>query len=773
MLSTKLSTFATGACLTAVSMAFSHAAVAAWVPSAPMLSERAQHAGALLDDGTFAVFGGVNRTGFVTTAERLTGNTWSAIGSIDITGNVMEAVTLGTGQVLVRADGSRQARLYDPESNSWSDAGVQSVTRSMPSMTLLANGKVLLAGGVSSGGVRETSAEIYDPRTRTWTMTGSMAMGRNAHAAVLMSDGRVLVTSGFGGAGEVLGAEIYDPVAGTWSLAAPPLVPRHYASMNLLPDGRLLLAGGFTSAGVTNHAELYDPVANTWTATGSLIYPRNGTMGSPMAHATVLPSRKVLIAGGSDGARNAQAVAEVYDPATGTWSNSDAVTQARENGTANLLPSGEVLITGGFSSNHSLTFFANTDRYQPPVPVSTPAVLDPLPLLQRRGGVLTLTGTGFKGAGGTDIPRLELQRVENGFIYQIGFTSHSTTQFVSTPLPDLPAGLYMARLIVAGEPSTVAQLVRFTDPAGAPTGTAGELQIAVSWTAPADDRGNPPVGYEVTSNPASAGCTAVAPSTQCTVSGLTAGTDYTFTVRAKHANGLGPESTSSPPVTPLAAPGPQTINFAPPAPHQFGTTYQPQATATSGLSVSFVVDSGPCVAQQPSGPITFAGVGSCTIRATQPGNAAYQAAPDVTHVLVVEQAMQTLRFNPLPPSTVQVGARYTPVVEGGASANPVIVTASGVTKQQRLMQKAAGDVCTLDAGTVTFGAEGTCTITATQNGNANYAAAQAQSYDITVTPAAVVTQPTPVPSLSQLALMLLSAAMAGLATIGFRRKRLN
>lgn len=767
MLSTKLSTFATGACLTAVSMAFSHAAAAAWVSGAPMLTERSQHAGALLDDGSYAVFGGVNHNGFVATAERLAGNVWNSIGAMAITGNEMESVTLGTGQVLVRADGSLQARLYDPESNSWSDAGVQSVTRSMPSMTLLADGQLLLAGGSN-----EKSAELYDPQTRTWTPTASMSVARRAHAAVLMHDGRVLVASGFNNSsGEVPSAEIYDPVAGTWSPAAPPLVPRHYASMNLLPDGRLLLAGGFTAAGVTNHAELYDPVANTWTATGALNHPRDSMMGYLSAHSTVLPSRKVLLAGGSDGARNPQPVAEVYDPATGTWSIADAINPARENGTASLLPSGEVLITGGHSSNPSTAFYANTDRYQPPVPANNLAVLDSLPLLQRRG-VLTLTGTGFKGAGGTDIPSLELQRVENGFIYRIGSTSHSATQFVSTPLPNLPAGLYMARLIVAGEPSAVAQLVRFTDPAGTPSGTAGALQVAVSWTAPADDRGNPPVGYEVNSSPASAGCTAVAPSTQCTVNGLTAGTNYTFTVRAKHANGLGPESAPSLSVTPLPAPSPQTIDFVPPAPHKFGTTYQPQATATSGLNVGFVVDSGPCVAQQPSGPITFTGVGDCTIRATQPGNTTYQAAPDVAHVLVVEQGIQTLRFTPPPPSTAQVG-RYTPVVEGGASGNPVIVTASGVARQQRLLQKAVADVCTLDAGTVTFGAEGTCTITATQDGNANYAPAQAQSYDITVTAAAVVTQPTPVPSLSQLTLMLLSAAMAGLAAISFRRKRLN
>lgn len=747
--------------------------MADWIPGAPMSTARVQHAGALLDDGSFAVFNGVNSTGFVSTAERLSGNVWSPLGTTGITGNVTEAVTLGTGHVLIRSDAGSQSRLFDPVSGSWTNTGPQNVQRGLPSMTLLANGKVLLAGGVGVGGVRERSAEIYDPLTRTWTPTGSMMMGRNAHAATLMRDGRVIVASGYNQTGEVPSAEIYDPVSGTWTQTAPPLVPRHYASLNLLPDGRLLLAGGFTATGVTNHAELYDPVTNTWTATGALVHPRNGTMGSLQQQATVLVSGKVLIAGGSDNAHASQSVAELYDAATGAWSPAGVLAPARESGTANLLPSGEVLITGGYFQNPGLTFVANTDRYWPSVPSGSPPVLDPLPLLQRREAALTLTGTGFNGDGGASTARLHIQRVENGYIYPLlSATSQSNTNFVSPPLETLPAGLYMVRLIVDGVPS-FAQLIRFTDPAGTPTGTTGDQQISVSWTPPADDRGNPPNGYEVTSSPASAGCIAVAPSTQCTVNGLSNGTNYTFTVRAKHANGLGPESAASLPVAPMGG-SPQAIDFAPPPPHQFGSTYLPQATATSGLNVGFVVDSGPCVAQQPSGPITFTGVGDCAIRANQPGDSVFQPATDVVHVLVVEKGLQALRFTPPPPSIVQVGTRYTPVTEGGASGNPVIVTVTGVAKQLRNMQKAEADVCSMDAGSVTFGAEGTCTITATQDGDANYEPAVAQSYAITVTSGVVVPPlATPVPSLSQFALMLLSAAMSGLVAIGFRRARVK
>ena len=441
------------------------------------------------------------------------------------------------------------ARLYDPVANAWLDGGTQSVPRALPSMTLLADGKVLVAGGSNLN-----SAELYDPETGAWTPTGSMGSVRRAHAAVLLRDGRVLVASGFSSVGEVPSAELYDPASGTWSPAAPPLVPRHYASLTLLPDGRALLAGGFSDSGVTNQAEIYDPVANTWTATGALTFVRNGMMGSPLAHATVLPSGQVLIVGGSDGARNPQPMGELYNLATGTWSNAGAMAVGRENGTANLLPSGDVLFTGGFSVNPSTTFYALVDRYTPAVPAGPSPVLDTTELLQRAGAALTLTGAGFTGASGFSTPQLQLQRVENGALSFWAPASHTSTSFTSPPLGALPAGLYIARIIVDGVPSA-GQLIRFTDPAGTPSGIPGNAQVTVSWTPPAYNGGNPPDGYVVTSN-AGPGCTVAASATSCTVTGLVNGTPYTFTVRAQHPNGLGPVSLASSAITPVAAPGP-------------------------------------------------------------------------------------------------------------------------------------------------------------------------------------------------------------------------
>src|SRR5437588_39524 len=74
-------------------------------------------------------------------------------------------------------------------------------------------------------------------------------------------------------------------------------------------------------------------------AVGSMTTPRIGHT------ATLLPSGKVLVAGGGGGVLLAQA--ELYDPATGTWSPTGSMAIARSGHTATLLPSGKVLVAGG------------------------------------------------------------------------------------------------------------------------------------------------------------------------------------------------------------------------------------------------------------------------------------------------------------------------------------------------------------------------------------------------------------------------------------------
>ena len=86
-------------------------------------------------------------------------------------------------------------------------------------------------------------------------------------------------------------------------------------------------------------------VRGSWVPTGSVGTARG------LHTATLLPSGKVLVAGGSNS--GALSSAEIYDPATGSWSRPGSLGTARAGHTATLLPSGQVLVAGGYSGTWS------------------------------------------------------------------------------------------------------------------------------------------------------------------------------------------------------------------------------------------------------------------------------------------------------------------------------------------------------------------------------------------------------------------------------------
>ena len=79
---------------------------------------------------------------------------------------------------------------------TWSPTGSMKESRSCHTATLLPNGKVLVAGGLSNVAYFSKTAELYDPATGQWTLTGSMATDRFFHTATLLINGKVLVTGG-------------------------------------------------------------------------------------------------------------------------------------------------------------------------------------------------------------------------------------------------------------------------------------------------------------------------------------------------------------------------------------------------------------------------------------------------------------------------------------------------------------------------------------------------------------------------------------------------
>jgi hypothetical protein len=266
----------------------------------------------------------------------------------------------------------------------WAETGGLAVPRTQHTAALLADGRVLAAGGITYGGTTAT-AEIYDPASGTWTPTGSMATPRSRQTQTRLRDGRVLVTGGRFQGLSLSSAELYDPAAGAWSPAQSLNVPRDNHTATLLADGRVLVAGG-VSAGDGGGAaekttEIYDPANDTWTVADHMFLPRYNH------EATLLADGRVLISGGFNisAFHIPSKAAELYDPMANRWRQIADMHTPRATHAAVLLTDGRVLVAGGWTQPpNAITLTADAESYDVATNRWTP--MPGLP--ERRGSLL-------------------------------------------------------------------------------------------------------------------------------------------------------------------------------------------------------------------------------------------------------------------------------------------------------------------------------------------------------------------------------------------------
>jgi hypothetical protein len=275
---------------------------------------------------------------------------------------------------------------------TFTPTGNMNVPRFSHTATLLTNGKVLIAGGISAPGKFLSSAELYDPATGAFTPTGDMTWPQSGHSATLLPDGKVLIVGGIGVSGvSNVTADLYDPGTGTFHPAGliqsdASLCP----STALLNNGKVLIVLGAWypgPKGMGSPALLYDPVEQqfataavstidivedeacptatlladgkvlvTWQNPAAELYqPDTNSFvpaGTMIVHpeywsytAILLTTSNVLIAGGGDDWDNTSA--ELYDPSVPTFRSTGFLKQAICCPTATLLPDGKVLMAGG------------------------------------------------------------------------------------------------------------------------------------------------------------------------------------------------------------------------------------------------------------------------------------------------------------------------------------------------------------------------------------------------------------------------------------------
>src|SRR6266498_4795923 len=138
--------------------------------------------------------------------------------------------------------------------------------------------------------------------------------------------------------------------SGTSAATADTAAVHDELTLTTLNDGRVLAAGGTS-------AEVYDPASETWSPAGTLSHERSHHF------AVKLADGRVLIAGGDAVCCwSSDASTEIFDPATGTWTTTGSLALGRGNATGTLLPDGRVLAVGG---NAHGTITATAELYDP------------------------------------------------------------------------------------------------------------------------------------------------------------------------------------------------------------------------------------------------------------------------------------------------------------------------------------------------------------------------------------------------------------------------
>ena len=316
------------------------------------------------------IIGGFSKSQAESTSETFNGNslTYTSPAYMRAARYGHAAAPLASGKVLVAGGRNgfiiqKTAELYDPASGRFTfTPGSMNVERYRHTATRLLDGKVLLAGGQNMNSITRT-AELFDYTTGSFSFTrdleggvkSEMTLPRDSHTATRLADGRVLIAGGLDGRGITNTAEIFDSKTGRFTRTGDMRHARAFHTATLLGDGKVLIIGGYNGE-YLKHAEIYNPATNEFEDVSDMLEARSSHT------ATLLSDGTVLVAGGRNSYTDVNETggldtAEIYDPIFGSFSETgNTMTSARSYHTAvNFMDDKDgindrVIISGGFGS---------------------------------------------------------------------------------------------------------------------------------------------------------------------------------------------------------------------------------------------------------------------------------------------------------------------------------------------------------------------------------------------------------------------------------------
>ncbi len=245
------------------------------------------------------------------------------------------------GGHVVTPIGLQHASFYDPATNSWTRVANMNDKRWYPTVTTLTNGDLLTTSGTIEKDVYNRIPQVYNIRTNKWRTLSTAKLLQPLYPFMYqLSSGKVFM------AGNTANTRILDTNGtGKWG---PIIKTRHGVSRGagssvMFANNKILIVGGGT-----NSAEIISLGATTpkWMYTGSMSIKRRH------ANTTLLPTGEVLVTGGTSGVKdepeNAVLTPEIWNSTTGNWRKVAPQTVYRGyHSTALLLPDGRVFSGGG------------------------------------------------------------------------------------------------------------------------------------------------------------------------------------------------------------------------------------------------------------------------------------------------------------------------------------------------------------------------------------------------------------------------------------------